>query len=119
MAEKWTRWFVRKYQKWMRNGQDDLSENITFKETIKNLSRTGLHAVLLIAMFQTTLKYACSQLNIQCMITQSVHIQNAGRINYQLLINFALLIFTRTFYFQVLNSAEIRWLKTVHLYELG
>ena len=86
---------------------------------MKTLSRTGLHAVLLIAMFQTTLKYACSQLNIQCMITQSVHIQNAGRINYQLLINFALLIFTRTFYFQVLNSAEIRWLKTVHLYELG
>lgn len=41
----------------MRNGQDDLPENITFKETIKNLSRTGLHAVLLIAMFQTALKY--------------------------------------------------------------
>lgn len=56
------------------------------------------------------------------MIAQSVHIQNAGKKNYQLL-NFAgyfgLLIFTRTFYFQVLNSAEIRWLKTVHLYDLG
>ena len=50
------------------------------------------------------------------MIAQSVY--NAGRINYQLL-NFALLIFTRTVYFQVLNSAEIRWLKTVHLYDLG
>ena len=39
------------------------------------------------------------------MIAQSVHIQNAGKKNYQLL-NFAgyfgLLIFTRTFYFQVL-----------------
>lgn len=56
------------------------------------------------------------------MIAQSVHIQNAGKKNYQLL-NFAgyfgLLIFTRTFYFQVLNAAEIRWLKTVHLYDLG
>ena len=57
------------------------------------------------------------------MIAQSVHIiQNAGKKNYQLLNfagYFALLIFTRTFYFQVLNSAEIRWLKTVHLYDLG
>ena len=39
------------------------------------------------------------------MIAQSVHIQNAGKKNYQLLNfagYFALLIFTRTFYFQVL-----------------
>ena len=49
------------------------------------------------------------------MIAQSVHIQNAGKKNYQLL-NFAGYF---AFYFQVLNSAEIRWLKTVHLYNLG
>ena len=105
----------------MRNGQDDLSENITFKETIKNVSRTALHAVLLIAMFQTTLKYFCSQLNLQCIIhcvAQIVHVHTKCRADKQVL-NFALLIFTRTFHFQVLNSAEIRWLKTVHLYDLG
>lgn len=105
----------------MRNGQDDLTENITFKEAIKNLSRTGLHAVLLIAMFQTTLEYFCSQLNIQCIIqcsSNQVHVHTKCRADKQVL-NFVLLIFTRTFYFQVLNSAEIRWLKTVHLYDLG
>ena len=52
------------------------------------------------------------------MIAQSVHIQNAGKKNYQLL-NFAgyfgLLIFTRTFYFQVLILQKLG----VHLYDLG
>ena len=56
------------------------------------------------------------------MIAQSVPIQNAGKKNYQLLNfagYFALLIFTKNFLFPGLNSAEIRWLKTVHLYDLG
>ena len=52
------------------------------------------------------------------MIAQSVHIQNAGKKNYQLLNfagYFALLIFTRTFYFQVLILQKLG----VHLYDLG
>lgn len=52
----------------MRSGQDDLSENITFKETIKNLSITYMQQVIDSHVSNN------SQLNIQCIIAQSVHI---------------------------------------------
>ena len=57
------------------------------------------------------------------MIAQSVHIQKARKKNYQLL-NFAGYFgyfgyFHKNFLIPGLNSAEITWLKTVHLYDLG
>ena len=99
-----------------------MSENITFKEIIKNLSRTGLHAVLLIAMVQTT-QETCLFLIEQTMYDSSKCTYTKCREEKLSVIKFCRLFcianFHKNFLFLGLNSAEIRWLKTVHLYDLG
>ena len=100
-----------------------MSENITFKEIIKNLSRTGLHAVLLVAMVQTTQEACLFLIEHTIMYDSSKCTYTKCKEEKLSVIKFCRLFwianFHKNFLFPGLNSAEIRWLKTVHLYDLS